>query len=110
MELREPHDPRADVLLPVVRYSTPTTGGTGVADYWIYATLLEIAVLQNDRDGLLDALTRRWPWPARTAMGRKTTASSLRRIGRDARARRGQEVAWITAESNSICVPEGESG
>ena len=106
MELREPRDPRADVLLPVVRYSTQRRVDTGVADYWDYATLLEIAVLQNDRDGALDALARALavarqdePWE------RKTTASSLRRI-RDARARRGQEVAWITAIEQHL-VPSG---
>jgi tetratricopeptide (TPR) repeat protein len=97
MELREPRDARADVLLPVVRYSTQRRVDTGVADYWDCATLLEIAVLQNDRDGALDALAQALavaredePWQ------RQSTAASLRRIA-DARARRGQDVAWITA-------------
>jgi hypothetical protein len=106
MELREPPDPRRDVLLPVVRYSTQRRVDTGIADYWDYATLLEIAILQNDPDGALDALAQALAAARQDEKWeRKSTAASLRRI-RQARARRGQDVAWITGIEQHL-VPNG---
>jgi hypothetical protein len=106
MELRQPRDSRADVLLPVVRYSTQRRIDTGVADYWDYATLLEIAVLQNDRDGAFDALSQALATARKDEdWERKSTAASLRRI-REARARRGEDVAWIVSIEQHL-VPDG---
>jgi MAP3K TRAFs-binding domain len=95
MELREPRDPRADVLLPVVRYSTQRRIDRGIADYWDYATLLETTILQNDQNGAIDALAQALAATRKDEeWERESTAASLHRI-REARARRGEDVAWI---------------
>lgn len=92
MGLREPPDPRAPDLLPVVRYSVQRRLASGSADYWDHATLLELAVMAGDPDEATAAVARalaavREPWePA-------STASTLRRL-RQARDKHGQSPTW----------------
>src|SRR4051794_28951250 len=92
MELREPPDPRRTSLVPVVAYAVERRIAAGKPDYWDYATLLELAILGG------------YEAPARTACARalavvrekwepETTARNLRLI-REARARRGETIAW----------------
>ncbi len=93
MELRQPPDSRSKELLPVVRYAVERKIAAGKADYWDYATRLELAVLATDRESaataLADALAAvREKWEP------ETTARNLRLI-RDARSTRGEDVAWI---------------
>jgi len=93
MELREPPDPRARKLVPVVAYANERRMATGRPDYWDYATRLELAVLANDSEGasesLADALARlREVWEA------ETTARNLRLI-REAREKRGEDTGWL---------------
>lgn len=92
MELREPPDPRAGDLLPVVRYSVERRLAGGRTDYWDYATLLELAVLAEDphaatapRRGALAAGPEPWAFTS--------TAASLRRL-REARERRDHPTPW----------------
>lgn len=82
-----------DRLLPVVRFAVERRLEGKAPDYWDHATLLELAVLESDRDAadhhLDDALAAvREPWEP------KTTARNLDLI-RQARAVRGEEVGWI---------------
>jgi hypothetical protein len=50
-------DPRRHELIPVVRYSVERRlARKAVADYWDYATRLELAVLADDMDASADAL------------------------------------------------------
>jgi hypothetical protein len=94
MEQLDPVDPRQAELLPVVRYAVKRRmSGAKTADYWDFATLLELAVLAHDRTGatnaLADALAAvREPWEP------KTTANNLSLIRR-ARERRGENASWI---------------
>lgn len=92
MEFQEVPDPAQKDLLPVVRYAAKQRVQGG-GDYWDHATLLELAVLAND------------PAEARKAAGHalgvvretwepETTARNLRLI-REAREKRGDDVAWI---------------
>ncbi|MBI2305834.1 MAG: DUF4071 domain-containing protein [Rhodocyclales bacterium] len=88
MELREPPDPRQAMLLPVVRYAVERRIAGGAADYWDYATRLELAVLARDVAGaeaaLADALAHlREGWEA------ETTARNLALIA-TARTARGE--------------------
>lgn len=93
MILREPPDPRAQELLPIVRYSVRRRLASGRGDYWDHATLLELAVLADDADGALESVasalaTLRAPWEA------KSTLQTLRRL-RAARQRQGQDMPWL---------------
>jgi tetratricopeptide (TPR) repeat protein len=92
MELKEPPDPARLNLIPVVSYAVRRRVEGGTPDYWDHATLLELAVLAKDEEGasraLADALAAvREPWEA------ETTARNLKLI-REARAGRGERVAW----------------
>ena len=89
MELKEPADPRRRDILPVVHYAVEQRIRSGAADYWDYATLLELAALSCDEAKGVDSLGRtlarvREPWEA------ETTAADLKMI-REARLRRGAE-------------------
>lgn len=80
-------------MLPVVRYSVTQRLKLSKPDYWDYATMLELAVLDEDeqtaRHYLGDALAgvhERW--------APTTTANNLALI-RDARRTRGVEQPWL---------------
>ena len=93
MELVEPRDNRQAELLPVVEYAVMRRLTGAAPDYWDHATLVELAVLKNDRNTaehhLGDALaSMREHWEG------ETTARNLRLI-REARARRNETHAWI---------------
>ncbi|MET0851108.1 MAG: TRAFs-binding domain-containing protein [Candidatus Rokuibacteriota bacterium] len=92
MEIRNPPDPRRERLVPVVAYAVERRIGATRPDYWDFATQLELAVLAKDRAAASASLGRalaavREPWEA------ETTARNLRLI-REARAQRGEPVAW----------------
>jgi tetratricopeptide (TPR) repeat protein len=86
------NDPRRQALIPVVRYSVERRlARKGQADYWDYATRLELAVLAGDADRSNDALgdvlaadSEKWQL--------KTTAGNIRLIV-DARGSRGSAGA-----------------
>lgn len=93
MEISDPPDPRREKLIPVVTYAVERRVASGKPDYWDLATLLELYVLGNDRDSATSALSDalaavREPWEP------ETTARNLGLI-REARAGRGEDVAWI---------------
>jgi len=80
-------------LLPVVRFAVQQRLRTPLPDYWDYATLLEIAVLENNAaraaDALGDVLTA-----STEAWQQETTAGNLRMIER-ARRERGADTGWL---------------
>jgi tetratricopeptide (TPR) repeat protein len=91
MELREPPDPRREMLIPVVRYAAERHLA-GKPDYWDHATLLELDVLGRKESEAAAWLGKalacvREPWEP------ETTARNLRLI-REARERRGTADAW----------------
>lgn len=95
MSLRNPPDPRRDELLPVVRYSVGRKLRSGQADYWDHATLVELAVLDDDEDAAFTALADALaadpqPWEA------NSTLETLRRL-RQARERMGQSPPWLSS-------------
>lgn len=106
MELKEPADPRRREILPVVHYAVEQRIRSGAADYWDYATLLELAALSCDEAKGRDALGRSLAM-VREAWEPETTARDLRLI-REARQRRGAEcLAWAEyAESELLQAAE----
>ena len=89
MELKEPADPRRREILPVVHYAVEQRIRSGAADYWDYATLLELAALACDEAKGVDALARSLA-RVRESWEPETTARDLRLI-REARQRRGAD-------------------
>jgi MAP3K TRAFs-binding domain len=93
MSLRDPPDPRREELLPVVRYSVRQKIRSGHTDYWDHATILELAVLDNDEDAAFRALADALasdpePWKPRS------TLVTLQRL-RQARERTGDSPPWL---------------
>jgi hypothetical protein len=93
MEMQDKPDPMQAEILPVVRYAASQKAKRS-ADYWDYATLLELAVIGRDADDaegqlgdVLAMVTESWQLD--------TTERNLRLI-RDVRLTRGEDAAWIT--------------
>jgi tetratricopeptide (TPR) repeat protein len=95
MELRDPPDPRRGQLIPVVSYAAERRLASGEADYWDYATRLELAVLAKDEAAAGAALARALA-AIREHWEPESTAGNLKMI-REARDRRGDAVPWAAA-------------
>jgi hypothetical protein len=99
MERLEKPDPRREQILPVVRYSVARKAEKN-ADYWDYATLLELAVLAGDQEDAYDKLSE--------ATGAKAEAwmleSSARNLSliRKQREAKNEEAAWIGEIENAL--------
>jgi tetratricopeptide (TPR) repeat protein len=94
MELREPPDPRRAELLPVVTYSLNRRIESKPPDYWDYATLLELALLDNNEQDAMNALASALAadpkgWQV------QSTLETVRRLRRTREAR-GMLPAWMT--------------
>jgi hypothetical protein len=81
-------------LLPVVRFAVEQRLRAAAPDYWDHATLLEIAVLDNDPEQALDALDSALT-AATEGWQRQTTVDNLRII-EQARKERGDDVGWLS--------------
>jgi MAP3K TRAFs-binding domain len=92
MERLDKPDPRKEQLLPVVHYAVSRKAEKN-PDYWDYATLLELAVLANDRDDAQDKLSDATSVEC-TAWMLKSTARNLG-LTRAAREARHEDAAWI---------------
>jgi tetratricopeptide (TPR) repeat protein len=93
MTLRDPPDPDAEQLMPLVRYAVERKILKGQPDYWDHATLVELGVLAKDKALAFKSLgkalaTKPVGWMA------ETTARNLRLI-REARERRNEQpLGW----------------
>jgi hypothetical protein len=92
MERQDKPDPRKAQILPVVLYSV-TRKAQKNPDYWDYATLLELAVLGDDREAAADNLSEATGF-AQKAWEVESTKRNLGLI-RSAREARNEDVAWI---------------
>ena len=105
MELREPPDPARAELLPIVRYAASRRVAEENADYWDHATLVELAVIANDRDAAVQHLGK-----ALIAMREKwegeSTANNLRLII-DTRKARGEDTEWIEELARELVPGSG---
>ena len=92
MEVREPPDERRGRLIPVVSYAVERRLASVQADYWDFATRLELAVLAKDEQTSYQALANALA-TVREGWEPESTANNLRLI-RQAREHRGDEVPW----------------
>ena len=92
MEIKEPPAPEREKLKPLVRYAVERKIATGEPDYWDWATLLEIAVLEIDEAGARDAFSNALACSPQS-WETETTLRNLRLIGQ-ARTKRGTLVPW----------------
>lgn len=80
-------------LAPVVLFAVERRLDDTTADYWDYATMLELAVINNDPDSAAEYLGR-----SLAAVGEKwepgTTENNLNLIN-NARKQRGEETKWL---------------
>jgi hypothetical protein len=84
-----------DRLLPLVRYAVEQRVRGTQLDYWDRATLLELAVLEDEQELAGKHLSVALPL-VRERFQPETTARNLRLI-QSARKRHGREAAWIDA-------------
>lgn len=107
MEMDNPVDPRQAELLPVVQYAVKRRLESKRPDYWDYATLLELAVLKNDRSAAKKALSDALA-AVRESWEPKSTWSNMRMI-REVREQRGHDIIWIEEIENELNREGGET-
>ena len=93
MEMQDPVDPRQQDILPVIKYAVKQRLNSKKADYWDYATLLELAVLDNDQASAASLLGNclveiREIWEP------ESTARNLNLIWQQ-RKKRNEQYQWI---------------
>jgi hypothetical protein len=106
MELRDPPDPRRLQLLPIVAYAVERRLA-GTPDYWDYATLVEIAVLERDETRARAAHDRASA-AVREPFEPETTARNLRLI-REAREARGESLPWARSIEEALACRAAQS-
>jgi hypothetical protein len=79
MELGEPPDPRLEELVPVATHSVKRRIVSTQPDYWDYATLLELAVLEGNEEKVMHLLPDTWP-PSVRAGSPRVRCKPLRRL------------------------------
>jgi len=92
MEMQDKPDPRQAQILPVVRFSALQKANKN-ADYWDYATLLELAVLSGDAEDAENQMAEALA-VARASWELESTAANLGRI-RKVRGARGEDTSLI---------------
>ena len=100
MEIKEPPHPRRERLIPVVTYTVERRIASGKADYWDFATLVELMVLAKDQQRAFDALGKALA-AVREIWEPETTARNLRLI-REAREHRNEAEAWCTEIEDAL--------
>jgi tetratricopeptide (TPR) repeat protein len=107
MELRNPPDDRRKELVPVVRYAVQRKIEKGKPDYWDYATLLELAVLEGNPDTVTQALGHALA-NVREKWEPETTARNIRLI-RETRQARGDPTPFEADVEQALDVAAAPS-
>jgi hypothetical protein len=95
LELQSPGQAAVAELAPVVRYSAARRALHSGADYWDYATLLELAVIARDDDAAATRLGQALAEPSEPWQ-RESTAANLALIA-DAREAAGEDATALRA-------------
>jgi tetratricopeptide (TPR) repeat protein len=101
MELRNPPDERRKELVPVVRYAVQRKIEKGKPDYWDHATLLELAVLERNKDAASQALGDALAY-VREKWEPESTARNVRLI-RETRQDRGEATPFEADVARALC-------
>jgi hypothetical protein len=104
MELRDPPDPRRHEILPVVTYSVKRRIQSKQPDYWDYATILELAVIDRDEDAVRAALADAVA-AVRESWEPKSTLATLRRL----REARGERAEWMIDVERTLEAAAGDA-
>jgi tetratricopeptide (TPR) repeat protein len=111
MHLRDPDDPRIGELLPVVRYSARLKARRQQADFWDHATLLEVAVLEDDPDAAWTALAFALARDPQDWQARSTLDTLVRlRVSRERTAKTPEWMHEIEAELMDVADGGGGTG
>jgi MAP3K TRAFs-binding domain len=95
MEIRQPGAAEVKALVPVVRYAAERKIARGAGDFWDYATLLELAVLERNEAEITARLIAAWAEKGRIdGWSPESTAANLRDIA-EAREARGEDVTRL---------------
>lgn len=94
MEVSQDSDHRKDKLLPIVQYAVERRLDSKSPDYWDYATLLELSILQSDESKAYEMLEKTLV-EVRESWELETTAQNLSLI-RQAREQRACITEWIS--------------
>ena len=101
MELREPPDERRHDILPVVRYAAWRRANSSQADYWDFATLLELAVLaKNEAEGR--SMTMKALAKVRAKWEPESTLNNLNMISAARRRRNDPQPPWIESVMKAL--------
>jgi tetratricopeptide (TPR) repeat protein len=101
MEVRNPPDPRRLKILPIVRYAASRRIDAGNPDYWDYATLLELAILEKNATDATEYVTRALPI-VRATWEPETTLNNLRMISTARQERNEDEPPWIAEVMSAL--------
>lgn len=99
MTVRDSDDARIGPLLTVVRYSAQRVAASGARDYWVCATLFELAVLAGDFDEAQHWLDEALKIHT-DAMGIRTTLASIIRLRAAAQDHAGQDDQQVARLRN----------
>lgn len=106
MQIKEPPDPRFEKVFPVVFFAVEQRVTKGTPDYWDYATLLELSVLNKDKEKAFD-FTGEALEEVREIWEPETTMRNLGLI-REAREKREEEIDWIKEIEDALFEKQKE--
>ncbi len=107
MEIRDPGGAAQRELVPVVRYANRRRLDTGRADYWDYATRVELAVVAEDRDEAMAGASAALA-AVRELWEPESTARNLALI-RQSRAERGRALDWADELEHELLRSAGKA-
>jgi hypothetical protein len=93
-------DPRFEQILPVVEYAVERNMASGLSNYWLQATRLELAVIARDQRTADTALTKALGFQP-SPMERETTARNLRLL-REIHAAHQAAEPWMLELENEL--------
>jgi hypothetical protein len=106
MEIRAPGAREVATIVPVARYAAERKIARGAGDYWDYATLLELAVLERDDAAIEARLVSAWGEKENVdGWNPESTAANLRDI-EAARTGLGEDTAALRRVIDTLDPPK----